>query len=189
MGERPLLHRPSAELPRAVAGGRGQLPKAWEYLTNTGIVTDNCFPYSAGSGTAPQCEASCADSEAFTKFKAQNAYTVSGVDNMQKEVMTHGPIQAAFMVYSSFMSYKSGVYKKHMWEVVPKGGHAIKIVGWGNEDGNDYWLVANSWGPTWGLEGYFKIIRGTNACGIEKLGPPYAGLADTGVIDTPSLIV
>lgn len=167
----------------------GQLPKAWEYLTNTGIVTDTCFPYSAGSGTAPQCETSCADSEAFTKFKAQSAYAVNGVDNMQKEVMTHGPIQAAFKVYSSFMSYKSGVYSKHIWELLPKGGHAIKIVGWGTEDGSDYWLVANSWGATWGLDGYFKIVRGTNACGIESMGPPYAGLADTGVLDAPSMLV
>merc|ERR1719188_962296 len=163
----------------------GQLPKAWEYLTNTGIVTDACFPYSAGSGTAPQCVTSCADSESFTKFRAKSAYAVKGVDNMQKEVMTNGPIQSAFMVYGSFMTYKSGVYSKHIWEVLPKGGHAIKIVGWGNEDGNDYWLVANSWGTTWGLEGYFKIARGNNACGIENMGPPYAGLADTGALDMP----
>jgi len=63
---------------------------------------------------------------------------------MQKDIMTNGPIQAAFMVYKSFMSYKSGVYKKHFWEILP----AVKIIGWGTEDGHDYWLVANSWGTT-----------------------------------------
>jgi len=63
---------------------------------------------------------------------------------MQKDIMTNGPIQEAFMVYKSFMSYKSGVYKKHFWEILP----AVKIIGWGTEDGHDYWLVANSWGTT-----------------------------------------
>ena len=44
---------------------------------------------------------------------------------------------------------------------------AIKIVGWGNEGGVDYWLVANSWNQYWGDNGFFKIKRGVNECGIE----------------------
>jgi len=105
---------------------------------------------------------------------------------MQKDIITNGPIQVAFMVYKSFMSYKSGVYKKHIWEILPEGGHAVKIIGFGVEDGKDYWLVANSWGTTWGLEGYFKMARGNNACGMESMGPPYAGLPQ---LETDSLLV
>lgn len=48
------------------------------------------------------------------------------------------------------------------------GGHAVRILGWGVEDGVDYWLVANSWNRLWGENGYFKIIRGINNCGIEE---------------------
>jgi len=166
--------------------GGGMLPRAWSYLTNTGIVTDSCFPYGAANGTAPPCQQQCGDSESWTKYKVKQAYTISGPVNMQKDIMTHGPIQVAFMVYKSFMSYQSGVYKKHFWELLPEGGHAVKIVGWGVENGADYWLVANSWGPTWGLQGYFKIARGTNHCGIEKSGPPYAGLPD---VSAASLVV
>jgi len=158
----------------------GRLPQAWEYLTNTGIVTDSCLPYEAGDGTVPACPSRCQDDESFTRYKARNAYAIKGPVNMQKEIMTNGPIQVAFMVYKSFMSYKSGVYKKHIWEILPEGGHAVKIVGWGKEDGHDYWLVANSWGTTWGIDGFFKIARGTNACGMETMGPPYAGLPATG---------
>eukprot|EP00325_Prymnesiales_sp_UTEX-LB-985_P020522 CAMPEP_0174730410 /NCGR_PEP_ID=MMETSP1094-20130205/55546_1 /TAXON_ID=156173 /ORGANISM="Chrysochromulina brevifilum, Strain UTEX LB 985" /LENGTH=300 /DNA_ID=CAMNT_0015932671 /DNA_START=95 /DNA_END=997 /DNA_ORIENTATION=+ len=155
----------------------GQLPNAWSYLKNTGIVTDKCFPYSAGTGTAPTCPKKCADSESWSaKQKASSAYAVTGVTNIQKELMTNGPVQVAFKVYKSFMSYKTGVYKKHWYEVIPEGGHAVKLVGWGTEDGNDYWLVANSWNTNWGLDGFFKISRGDDQCGIEKMGPPYAGM-------------
>jgi len=155
----------------------GNLGTAWTYLKNTGIVTDACFPYTAGGGDAPKCETSCKDGSSWTKYKAASAYAVNGVENMQKEIMTHGPIQVAFNVYKSFMSYKSGVYAKKWYELMPEGGHAVKIVGWGTEGGKDYWLVANSWNTSWGDEGYFKIVRGSDNCGIETRGPPYAGLA------------
>lgn len=49
------------------------------------------------------------------------------------------------------------------------GGHAVKIIGWGTENGSPYWLVANSWNTDWGdLGGYFKILRGVDECGIES---------------------
>lgn len=63
--------------------------------------------------------------------------------------MTNGPVEAAFEVYSDFMNYKSGVYKHTTGSL--EGGHAVKILGWGVENGEDYWLVANSWSPAWGL--------------------------------------
>lgn len=62
--------------------------------------------------------------------------------------MTNGPVEAAFTVYSDFLSYKSGVYKHTSGD--EEGGHAIKILGWGTENGVDYWLVANSWNTDWG---------------------------------------
>jgi len=153
----------------------GSLPQAWTYLQNSGIVTDTCYPYSAGNGTAPACRTKCVDSERFSKTKAASSYAINGVVNMQKEIMTNGPIQVAFKVFKSFMSYKTGVYQKHFWELLPEGGHAVKIIGWGTENGADYWLIANSWNTVWGLDGFFKFKRGVNECGMETMGPPYAG--------------
>lgn len=44
----------------------------------------------------------------------------------------------------------------------------VQIMGWGTENGTDYWLVANSWNEDWGDKGTFKILRGQNECGIES---------------------
>ncbi|OUC48966.1 papain family cysteine protease [Trichinella nativa] len=48
------------------------------------------------------------------------------------------------------------------------GGHAIRIIGWGEENGIPYWLIANSWNTTFGEKGFFRIRRGTNECRIES---------------------
>lgn len=59
------------------------------------------------------------------------------------------------------------------------GGHAVKLIGWGVEKGVDYWLMLNSWGPTWGDNGLFKIRKGTNECYVDDYmtgGVPDAGL-------------
>jgi hypothetical protein len=61
----------------------------------------------------------------------------------------------------------SGVYKHFTGEEV--GALVVKIIGWGEEENGKYWLVANSWGNEWGnLEGFFKIARGADHCGIES---------------------
>jgi len=94
---------------------------------------------------------------------------------MQKDLVQNGPIQVGFLVYPSFMSYRSGIYHKHNGEQA-EGGHAVKIVGWGVDGKTKYWSVANSWNTDWGEDGFFRILRGSDECGIEKMGPPYAGL-------------
>jgi len=161
----------------------GQLPSAWRYMRDNGIVSDSCFPYNSGNGTTSACVNACVDSEIFetSKHKARNFYKLSTIEDIQREIMKNGPVQAAFRVYKSFMAYTSGVYQRSWWKVWDSimGGHAIKIVGWGtqkNELGQnvDYWTIANSWDTTWGEKGYFKMKRGVNMCGIES--NVYAGL-------------
>lgn len=153
----------------------GYLDRAWKYLVNTGIATDSCFPYTAGNGHVQKCVSNCVDSkEKFTRTKAKNSYAINGAVDMQTDLLRRGPVQVAFEVYPSFMSYTSGVYHKHHHEDV-QGGHAVKCVGWGVADGKPYWTMANSWGTLWGERGFFRILRGKDECGIESMGPPYAG--------------
>ena len=142
-------------------------------------------PPCTGDGPTPKCEKKCipgdtkktklnsnATLEYTTKTyiadKAfgQRGYAVhSKPSAIQTEIMTYGPVEAAFQVYSDFPTYKSGVYKHTSGSLL--GGHAIKIIGWGSEDNMDYWLVNNSWNSDWGDHGTFKILRGSNECGIE----------------------
>jgi len=69
-------------------------------------------------------------------------------------------METGFQVYKDFFNYKTGIYKKTspFWDYA--GGHAVKIVGWGNEAGTNYWIAANSWSANWGENGFFKIAFG-----------------------------
>merc|ERR1711879_750761 len=112
------------------------------------------------------------------KIKATDSYSLSGVQAIQSDMVQYGSATAAFTVYDDFPTYKSGVYK-HTPGASALGGHAIKLLGWGTENSEDYWLVANSWNEMWGDHGTFKIARGTNECGIEgQVSAGRAGAAD-----------
>jgi len=75
---------------------------------------------------------------------------------MKEELFTNGPMYANFDVYEDFFCYGSGVYKHVYGDYA--GAHAVKMLGWGtSEDGTDYWLLANSWGESWGENGFFRI--------------------------------
>ena len=77
-------------------------------------------------------------------------------------------METRFDVYQDFMSYKSGVYYHVTGGLA--GGHAIKILGWGTENGLQYWLCANSWNTSWGEQGYFKIKVGDSKIAQYALG-------------------
>ena len=101
------------------------------------------------------------------KSHGMTAYDVrSTVAHIAEELMTNGPVEASFSVYEDFLTYKSGVYEHLTGEYL--GGHAVRIIGWGEESGVPYWLVANSWNEGWGDGGHFKIMRGDDECGIES---------------------
>jgi cathepsin B len=125
------------------------------------------------SQSSPQCPKQC-DSESASPhvdFEADklsfkgDVSTASGEEEIMQAIMTGGPVETAFLVHEDFENYVSGIYHHVTGEMA--GGHAVKIVGWGVEDGTKYWKVANSWNPYWGENGYFRIKKGNNEGGIE----------------------
>ena len=146
----------------------GYLLLAWNFIQKTGLVEDDCYPYTSGTTkVAGECKSSCANSNKKWKpSKGQLVEHPTSVLLIQQEIQENGPVEAAFTVYEDFMSYAGGVYQHTSGNLL--GGHAIKCIGWGHDDasGFDYWLMANSWGTKWGENGFFKIKMGD--CGVDK---------------------
>ncbi|RCN33844.1 hypothetical protein ANCCAN_20316 [Ancylostoma caninum] len=75
--------------------------------------------------------------------------------------MKHGPVVASFQIYEDFTHYKGGIYVHTAGMLV--GGHAVKIIGWGRENGTDYWLIANSYNIDWGEDGMCSLKSNSDA--------------------------
>jgi cathepsin B len=123
--------------------------------------------------STPKCTSTCNEATYPTSFSddkhfAKTSYGIKGEENMQREIMEKGPISVAFTVYEDFEAYSSGVYQHVSGRNL--GGHAVKMIGWGVDNGTPYWSIINSWNDSWGEKGLFRIIRGQNECGIENDG-------------------
>lgn len=158
------------------------------YLYRAGAVEDSCIPFKYlsnilyNTGRIPICTAIegiegslCLNNEyAKRRWTVFTFYTLKPIENNTLEhtlmvnVMKWGPIVVAFNVYKDFLETYDGK-SVYIPEPLQKslGGHAVKLIGWGEENGTPYWLCANSWGTKWGDDGYFKIVRGNKMLELE----------------------
>mmetsp|Transcript_42522 Transcript_42522/g.102441 ORF Transcript_42522/g.102441 Transcript_42522/m.102441 type:complete len:543 (-) Transcript_42522:142-1770(-) len=152
-------------------GGYGFLMSKWSQ--DVGLVPADCARYS----TTGKCQVSCDMAKEGKRFRASQHRYIGGfygnatVAEMMTEVHARGPVVVSFEPSSDFMYYSGGVFDSGAtpmpkeWQQVD---HAVLLVGWGEEAGQKYWLVQNSWGTDWGENGYFRIARGGNDSGIES---------------------
>jgi hypothetical protein len=94
----------------------------------------------------------------------------SDVESIKHEIYKWGPVSAGFKVYTNFIDNYDGksIYKGPEKDDEEVGGHAIEIMGWGTEDGTDFWWICNSWGTEWGLSGFFKMKMNIKECELEN---------------------
>ncbi|VDO91123.1 unnamed protein product [Heligmosomoides polygyrus] len=152
---------------------------AWDFFVVQGVVSggvygtkDACRPYEIqpcghhqnkthipechGDAETPKCRKKCQKGYKVPykkdKVHGKTSYQLpNSAKSIQRDIMKYGPVVAAFTVYEDFMHYKSGIYKHTAGS--ERGGHAVKIIGWGEENGVPYWIVANSWNTDWGEDG------------------------------------
>jgi len=129
------------------------------------------YPYTSGRGSVAAC-AYDKSSATAVEVSTYKFVTASNVAQM-KAGLTQQPlavsIEADKMV---FQTYSSGVMSST--KCGTNLDHAVLAVGYGTENGQDYWLVKNSWNTTWGDKGYIKlaIVDGNGICGVQ-MEPQY----------------
>lgn len=142
----------------------GLMDNAFEYIKkNGGIDTEESYPYEAKEG---KCRFSSANVGATVSGHVD---VPEGESNLQEAVASVGPVSVAIDAnHQSFQLYHSGVYDEPA--CTDELDHGVLAVGYGTENGKDYWLVKNSWGLGWGDKGYIKMTRNkNNQCGIALM--------------------
>ncbi|KAL0476375.1 cathepsin F [Acrasis kona] len=140
----------------------GLMWSAFQYVQKAGgIDTEKKYPYE---GVDDSC--SFKKDEVGAKVSGWKKLPTNE-DELAAALVENGPISVAINAepvqwYSSGILSGSGCDPKAL-------DHGVLIVGYGVEKGKKFWIVKNSWGPGWGEEGFFRIARGVNACGIASV--------------------
>jgi C1A family cysteine protease len=138
----------------------GLMDNAWTWLLqahNGSVVTEASYPYVSGNGEVPACSMS------GTTVGA----TISGYQDIPKNetamagfVFTSGPLSIAVDA-TSFQTYTGGILTNCISNQID---HGVLIVGFDDTNSPPYWIIKNSWGASWGENGYIRVEKGTNQC-------------------------
>ncbi|CAB3380109.1 Hypothetical predicted protein [Cloeon dipterum] len=143
----------------------GSTFNALEFVMKHGIAREEDYPYTHVQGVCQCKEKGCSDHPKILKILRLRS---NSEEELMMVVAFLGPVAFNFDGTVSFMQYKKGVYSASDCRANRKS-HSMAIVGYGTENGQDYWLVKNAWGSGWGDKGYAKIARNkNNFCGIAN---------------------
>jgi C1A family cysteine protease len=138
----------------------GYTDMTFQYIQQYGVQTESSYPYTAVDGN---CQYN--SGAVVTRVDGSVHFNPGDEDALLNGVGSLGPVSVC--LDATFMGqYASGIYNDDNCSPEQYYNHAVLIVGYGTENGIPYWLVKNSWGEGFGEQGYFRIIRGQNKCGI-----------------------
>lgn len=143
----------------------GQPDSALKYMINKGQCSESAYPYTAKQGTCHTCSQP-------TDVEFSSCYDVKPNDQVAlKTAVLKNPVVVAIEADTKyFQSYSSGILTDSI-KCGTNLDHAVEIVGYGTENGINYWKVRNSWSSSWGEDGYVLIQRSDSTndpgvCGI-----------------------
>jgi len=137
----------------------GLMDDAFKYVeASGGLCSESEYKYTARDGT-------CKSSTCGTKYDPITTYTDVKADSSTslQAAVAEGPVSIAIEAdQSAFQFYSGGILDGTCGTRLD---HGVLAVGYGSESGSDYWKVKNSWGTSWGMEGYVLICRDCNKNG------------------------
>jgi KDEL-tailed cysteine endopeptidase len=134
----------------------GMMDSAFSWIDkNDGLCTEESYPYISQNGETETCKKTC---DVVPKSQIQSWVDVQSSDSALMSAIAQQPVSIAIEADQiDFQLYESGVFTGKCGTSLD---HGVLVVGYGNENSEDYYLVKNSWGTTWGNQGYIKLGRG-----------------------------
>jgi hypothetical protein len=139
----------------------GLMDSAFKYVQANGLCTVAAYPYTAKDGTCKKTSCSVSADSTIGGYK-----DVTHTENALGAAVDVQPVSIAIEAdQSGFQLYKSGVFCGNCGTNLD---HGVLAVGYGTDGSTDYWKIKNSWGTSWGEQGYIRVCRNKNICGISN---------------------
>jgi len=140
----------------------GLMENALSYVEKNGLALSSDYKYTARVGSCKQSKVKSAIS-----VKGQHFAPDQDEQNIKKMLVETGPLSIAINA-DHLQFYDSGIIDADENECDPQGlNHGVAIVGYGSENGQEYWIIRNSWGSNWGENGYTRFALGKGVCGVN----------------------
>ena len=134
----------------------GNTETAYMYVSSAGGLNSvNDYPYSSFYGTTGNCVATTTN----YVVTVDGYYAVEGEEDMKNYVLSTGPLSICLDA-SDWSTYQTGVISSCGTDI----DHCVQVVGVNTDEG--YWIVRNSWGTSWGQNGFIYLKTDQNTCGI-----------------------
>jgi histolysain len=151
----------------------GSLLYVMQYVKKDGLMLEKDYPYVEVNGTCKYDE-----SKTVVSINGETQIKSRDEEDLTKALASNVVAVAIDASHASFQLYKSGIYDEPKCKQLILD-HGVTAVGYGTENGVDYYIVKNSWGTGWGEQGYIRMSRNkNNQCGIAS-----GALYPTGVHD------
>lgn len=151
---------------RKCSGCNGGYPLyVLEHAKLTGIALDTDYPYLARKG---KCRAKGKKFSPAVYVKTYGELSNLDENTVMKRALVDLGVGSIAMNANTLQFYTGGVLDDDASKCPPNElNHAVTLVGYNSESGKNYWIVKNSWGTKWGINGYFHVKIGSNVCGIK----------------------
>lgn len=139
----------------------GFMDDAFTYVKGNGLTTEAAYPYKAVQGTCQLSGKTLAIAVGAVKGFVD---VPSGDENALQAAVAQQPVSVAIQANQiAFQFYTSGILTSNCGK---KLDHGVLVTSYGTDGSTPYWTIKNSWGSRWGENGYIRIKRGSDLCGL-----------------------
>lgn len=147
-------------------GKSGFLLNSLDFVNDNGHISEKCWnSLNVEEGKCP----TKSQLDKCQRYKLNNYCVLEGVDDIKREIFKNGPVVSMIQPFRNFLVYEKGLFTIHEHENKLDGFQAVKIVGWDHDsEGNEWWIVENFWGHSWGEEGTARVLIGSEDSFLDK---------------------